>query len=91
MKHEALDLDQPEDTGAGAPSIKLILLLLVVAGLAVFFFQNGERAAVEFLWLDGNWPMWTVIGISVVVGIVLDRLFTWQWRRARRRKRVEQA
>ena len=88
MNREAVDVDQPAEGGTGGPPIKLILLLLVVIGLATFFFQNGERAPVEFLWLDGNWPMWTVIGISVVVGIVLDRLGSWQWRRARRRKQT---
>ena len=54
--------------------------------LAVFFFQNGEDASVDFLWFDGQWPLWAVIGISVLIGIVLDRLVTWQWRRARRHK-----
>lgn len=84
MKHEAVE-PQPVESGTSGPPLKLILLGLVVIGLAVFFFQNGDDAPVQFLWLDGNWPVWTVIGISVVVGIVLDRLFTWQWRRARRR------
>lgn len=70
----------------GAPPWKLIALLIVVAGLATFFFQNGSDAPVQFLWMDASWPVWTVIGISVVIGIVLDRLFTWQWRRARRRR-----
>ncbi len=70
----------------GAPPWKLIALVVVVAGLAVFFFQNGDDTGLKFLWLEGNWPVWSVIGISVVIGIVLDRLFVWQWRRARRRK-----
>ena len=90
MKHESTDLDQQAESGTTGPSIKLILLLLVVAGLAIFIFQNGERAPIEFLWLDGNWPIWTVIGISVIVGIALDRLVGWQWRRARRRRRIGQ-
>lgn len=72
--------------GQAGPPLKLIALLILVILLAVFFFQNGDKAPIEFLWLDGNWPLWTVIGISVAVGIVLDRLFVWQWRRARRRK-----
>jgi uncharacterized integral membrane protein len=86
MKHENVDAEQSVEAGTSGPPLKLIALLLLVAGLAVFFFQNGSRAPVQFLWLDGNWPVWTVIGISVVVGVLLDRLASWQWRRARRRK-----
>lgn len=72
--------------GRGAPSIKLIVLLLVIAALAIFFFQNGDDAPVSFLWFDGQWPVWIVIGVSVIAGAVIDRLGSWQWRRARRRK-----
>lgn len=74
------------ESGRRGPSIKLIALLLVVVALAIFFFQNGGDAPVSFLWLDAEWPVWLVIGVSVVAGIVLDRLGSWQWRRAGRRK-----
>ena len=81
--------DIEETAGAserGGPPIKLIALLLVVVALAIFFFQNDSDAPVSFLWLDGQWPVWLVIGVSVVAGVIIDRLGTWQWRRARRRK-----
>jgi uncharacterized integral membrane protein len=86
VKHESIDLDQPDESGLRAPSFKLIALLLVVVGLAIFFFQNGQDANVEFLWTDGQWPVWTVIGVSVLAGAALDRLLSWQLRRAKRRK-----
>ena len=74
------------ESGRSAPSIKLIILLLVVVALAIFFFQNGSDAPVSFLWFDARWPVWLVIGVSVVAGAVIARLGSWQWRRARRRK-----
>ena len=81
-------VDGPDiERGTSGPPWKLIALLVVVVALAIFFFQNGDRAPVQFLWFDGTWPVWLVIGVSVVVGIVLDRLASWQWRRARRRDR----
>ncbi len=89
MKHEAIDPEQPAQSGTSGPPVKLILLLLLVVALAIFFFQNGQDASVDYLWMNGTWPVWTVIGISVVAGIVLDRLLTWQWRRAKRRKNTE--
>ena len=85
MEHEQTTGDVSAESGQTGPPWKLLALLVVVAGLAAFFFQNGQTSEVNFLWLDGSWPQWTVIGISVVVGIVLDRLAAWQWRRARTR------
>ena len=70
----------------GAPPWKLIALVIVLAAVVTFFFQNRDETPVHFLWIDGSWPVWGVIGVSVAAGILLDRLFLWQWRRARRRK-----
>lgn len=80
-----MDSQPSAESGTTGFPWKLLGLLVVVAGLAIFFFQNGQDAPVHFLWLDGSWPVWAVIGVSVVLGVVLDRLGTWQWRRARNR------
>lgn len=85
MEHEHSADEHSAESGTSSPPWKLIALLVLVAGLATFFFQNGKDAPIEFLWMDASWPVWAVIGVSVVVGIVLDRLGTWQWRRARDR------
>ncbi len=89
MKHESTGDDVSAERASSGPPWKLILLLVVVAGLATFFFQNGSEASIEFLWLDFSWPLWALIGVSVLIGIVLDRLGTWQWRRARGRRSAE--
>lgn len=86
MSYQADPADRAAESGTSGPPVKLIALLVVVAALAIFFFQNGDDAPVSFLWLDGQWPVWLVIGVSVVAGVVLDRLGSWQWRRARRRR-----
>ena len=65
-------------TRSGGAPWKLIALLVLVVLLAFFFFQNGDDAPIEFLWFDGDWPLWAVIGVSVLVGIALDRLVSWQ-------------
>lgn len=89
MKHEHVDDEFGADVESAGPPWKLILLLVVVAALAIFFFQNGGEVEVNFLSFEFTWPLWAVIGISVVIGIVLDRLGTWQWRRARSRRKAE--
>lgn len=80
--------DGLEREGSGPPW-KLIGLLAMVVALFIFFLQNGQRSEVKFLWLDVEWPMWTVIAISVAAGILLDRLGSWQWRRSRARRNVD--
>jgi uncharacterized integral membrane protein len=91
MEHQQGDHEHSARSGSSGPPIKLILLLLVALALAIFIFQNGQDAAVDFLWLDGDWPAWIVISISVLAGIVIDRLATWQWRRTRKRKEATEA
>lgn len=74
--------------GSSGPPPKLIALLLVAVAIVVFFLQNGEEASVSFLWMDARWPVSLVILVSVLAGVALDRLGTWQWRRTRRRKQM---
>ncbi len=81
--------DGQADDGQSGPPWKLIGLLVVVVALATFFLQNGQTSKVKFLWLDVEWPLWTIIGISVLAGILLDRLGSWQWRRARARRQTD--
>ncbi len=87
MSYEIVD-DQPAESGGmQSPPLKLVALLLVVIVAAVFFFQNGDTVNIEFLWMDVSWPARTVILISIVLGVLLDRLAGFFWRRGRRKKR----
>jgi len=86
------------DPGRGAasggrqlPSIKLVGFGVVALALVLFFFQNGEQAQIDFLWMDGEWPLRLVIIVSVLAGIVIDRLGSWLWARGRRRKQARKA
>jgi uncharacterized integral membrane protein len=90
MQREPVDIDGPDQEGMGRPPIKLIALLLLAIAVAVFFFQNGDSADIKFLWISVSWPVRSVIVISVIAGAFLDRLVSWQWRRARRRKAAQQ-
>jgi uncharacterized integral membrane protein len=85
MSDDQNDGQQLSDEG---PPWKLIATLVLVVMLAIFFFQNGNKARIDFLWLNGEWPLWAVIGISVLIGVALDRLIGWHWRRSRRRRNV---
>lgn len=83
--HEVRD-DGSEGRGRSLPSLKLVALLVVVAAIAIFFFQNGESVEVRFLGLDVEWPVRIVIIVSLLAGVLIDRLGGFFWGRARRRK-----
>lgn len=74
------------ESGTSGPPVKLIALLLLVVALAVFFFQNTHETDIEFLWIDARWPVWAVIGVSVLVGAVLAKLIGFLRARSRDRR-----
>ncbi len=85
--HEVRDEHRPDGGGGrNLPSVKLIALLVVAVAIVVFFFQNTDSAEVQFLWMDVDWPVRTVILISFVAGMLLAWLGSFFWNRARRRK-----
>ncbi|MEQ8439470.1 MAG: LapA family protein [Ilumatobacter fluminis] len=85
--HEVRENHHPDEGGGrNLPSIKLVALLVVAVAIIVFFFQNTDSVEVEFLWMDVNWPVRSVILISLVAGMIIARLGSFFWNRARRRK-----
>jgi len=64
-----------------------MIIFVALALLVVFAIQNTNPVPVEFLWLDGEYPLALVILITVAVVVLLVELFGLLYRR-RRRKRV---
>ena len=52
------------------PSTKLIVLAAVAILLLVFVFQNTDRAPIDFLFWNGEFPLWTMIVIAAVLGLI---------------------
>lgn len=89
MSFERADPDRnPAEGGSSGPSPKLIALVVVGIVLVVFVLQNGGDVPIQFLWMDVTWPISVVIGISVGIGVLLDRLGSWLWRRSKRTRPV---
>lgn len=66
-----------------------VILLLGLALVVVFAIQNTEPVPVEFLWLDGEYPLALVILITVAVVVLLAQLLGMAYRRRRRRRHTE--
>jgi uncharacterized integral membrane protein len=43
--------------------------ILAVAGIA-FVFQNHDRVSFEFLFFDFRWPLWTMLIVFFLLGLV---------------------
>jgi uncharacterized integral membrane protein len=84
MENSNLDNPSPGAAAAGGksgPNVALIGAAVVAALGAIFFFQNGELTTVDFLVFEARTTIrWSIL-MAVVLGIVLDRLFTMWWRR----------
>jgi uncharacterized integral membrane protein len=64
-----------------------LIISLVIAVLAVIFIiQNARDAQVKFLFWDGTLSLWIVLLLTLIVGVLLDRVVTWALRRRRARQ-----
>lgn len=68
----------------------IVFILVALVGLA-FFLGNGGSADFHFLFWDWTTTVRWMILLSIVLGIVLDRLFTFWWRRRSKRRAREKA
>ena len=86
------DLRRPNDnnaaSGSNGPNIALIAFGIIAVLAVIFFLQNGERTSIDF-WVfeKTTTKRWTIL-MSILLGVALDRLFSFWWRRRRRRKAV---
>jgi|GEM_PF-517965 len=71
--------------GRNGPNATLIGLAVVIALFVVFFLQNSEHLKIDFLVFEKDTTIrWSLL-VAVVLGILVDRIFTIWWRRRRRR------
>jgi uncharacterized integral membrane protein len=65
---------------------------VVTVAMTMLIIQNGERAKVEWFILDFEWPLWVVLLLSFVAGMVAWQLFLHKVRQFHRvRETTERA
>jgi len=98
MSDDSLNPIDPEEAPSAAPEIThsgsgvawgAVIMLLGLALLIIFAVQNTDPVAVEFLWLDGNYPLSLVILITVAVVVLFVELLGLLFRRRRRKRHAE--
>ncbi len=75
-----------ESTEESRSPVWLIIAGITAAVLAIFIASNSQDTEVKFWWLDTSLPLWSVIIISVALGVVIGWSFG-AWRRRRRTHR----
>jgi len=67
------------------PNIALIAGLVIVALCVIFFLQNGEKVSIDFFVFEKITTIrWSIL-MAVVLGVLLDRMFSIWWRRRKRK------
>ena len=75
----------PQPDVKSRPNIALIAGLIIAALCVIFFLQNGEEVAIDFLFVEKTTTIrWSIL-MAVVLGVLLDRLVSICWRRRKRK------
>lgn len=78
-------LDRPDPGTSSRVNGALIAAIVLVVALVVFVAQNTDDTKVTWLFFDATQPLWVVLAITAVVGLVLGEVVGWLLRHRRRR------
>ena len=68
-------------------SIREVVITLILSTVIVIFIaQNTNDVSVDFLFFNGEWPLWLVVVAVILLTLVAERLGLWIWRRSRQNK-----
>jgi uncharacterized integral membrane protein len=76
--------EHPVASGSSGPSPTLIGCGVLVVLFIVFFLQNSEPLRIDFLFFEKQTTIRWGLLVAVVLGVLIDRIFTMWWRRRKR-------
>jgi uncharacterized integral membrane protein len=68
------------------PVIAFVIGAIAAAALVTFGFQNTQSVPVQFLWFDGEAPLWVAFAVVAVAAVLLAKLIGLAVRAGRRRR-----
>jgi uncharacterized integral membrane protein len=80
---DAEPLEKKEGFAIGGGTIGFIV---VAAVIVIFVAQNTNDVSVDFLFFNGEWPLWLVVVAVIALTLLAERLGLWIWRRSRKNK-----
>jgi uncharacterized integral membrane protein len=75
------DTSTTTSEGGRRISFGLVMGLLAAIALVLFIVQNTGKQRVEFLWLDGQFPLFLLVLITAALSVVATLVVTWWLRR----------
>lgn len=73
-------------SGASGPSVMFIVLAIVAVLAIIFFLQNGETVRIDFWVFEKKTTIrWSIL-MSILLGVLLDRVLSIAWQRRKRNK-----
>ena len=73
----------PEPVKTRPAVVKTLIAAMLAALFVGFLLDNSDDVTVEFLWWSGATPLWLVLLISALVGVVIWELASYLRRRRR--------
>jgi uncharacterized integral membrane protein len=77
---EAVEVREPSQRQPAVARSGVILGVIVTVLIGALIAQNTAEVSVRWLFLHGKQPLWAVLAIAAVAGVVLDKLFGLAWR-----------
>ncbi len=74
--------DYPKIDGGNEMNIaRLVVGGVIALAIIIFVAQNTESMQITFLFFDFNAPRWIMFVVLVALGVLLDRLGGYLWKR----------
>jgi uncharacterized integral membrane protein len=85
--HSKFDHHQSSSDGHDGPGPKLIVAAIVAVIIGIFIAANSKVTTISFWLFTWHTTVRWSIFIAILLGILLDRLLIWGWRRRKDPKR----
>lgn len=80
------DASEPTKRGGRGLGLEAFLFAIVALAIGAFVGQNTEEVRVDWAMFHFDLPLWLLLVIVMILGVLLDRLAAVIWRHRRNRR-----
>lgn len=75
VEHE----QQQQTKSRASMSVGVVLAALMLLAFVILAVQNTNQVSVHWLVLDGEQPLWLVLAITGIAGVIVAKLASFAW------------